>query len=247
MSKKHIRRPQKYVKPKDPTFKEWWAAQSEKKQKMYKIIAAAVAAVLLLWFVYAAFIHDDGSLKISNGAAVGAEENWLILEKDKKYYHIADVDTPEGYYVSDEDVAGTSVTEQAKPDTSFVFKPEDETNPIEYIYVKGIARSAEGMIENVYETFVGLASEGSITEVTDFDTVCGKAKTFTYAYGYEDQDNPGNMLYNQCKVTYLPAQDQDHCVLISVFHQPETADYLTEEELTAAMQLALNNIEMVEK
>lgn len=33
MSKKKIRRPQQYQKKPDPTFKEWWQAQTERTRK----------------------------------------------------------------------------------------------------------------------------------------------------------------------------------------------------------------------
>lgn len=251
MSKKHIKRPQKYVKPKDPTFKEWWAVQSEKTQKNIKIAAIAVAVAIVLAVIFYYGFYDDGSLKVKNGAAVNAQENWLILKRDggknSDYYHVANVNTPEGFVRTDEDVAGVSLSAQAQPDTEFVFRPEEGVSPVEYIYVKGISKSAQDMVDSVYDTFVGFAAEGTITEVIEFDTQWGKAKSFTYAYGYENEDVPGTMNYNQCKVSYVPSLQKDTCVLISVPYYPETEEYLTEEELMAATELALQNIEMVEK
>ena len=41
MSKKKIRRPQQYQKKPDPTFKEWWQAQTERTRK--SIICALIA------------------------------------------------------------------------------------------------------------------------------------------------------------------------------------------------------------
>ena len=52
MAKKKYKRHPKYVKPKDPTFKEWWDVQSEKTQKTLKIAAIAVAAVIVLSVIF---------------------------------------------------------------------------------------------------------------------------------------------------------------------------------------------------
>lgn len=250
MSKKNIKRPQKYVKPKDPTFKEWWAQQSEKTQKNLKIAAIAVAAVILLSVIFYYGFYDDGSLKVKNGAAVGTEENWLIVKKDggknSDYYHLANVNTPAGYDPSDENVAG--VSSAGEPiDNDFVFAPQEGVSVVDNIYIKAISMSAEDMVNNVYDTFASFAKEGTITEITTFDTTWGKAQSFTYAYGYEDEENPGTMRYNQSKVTYIPSLQKDACVLISVNYYPEEETYLTEEEITAVMETALANIEMIEK
>ena len=251
MSKKHIRRPQKYVKPKDPTFKEWWAQQSEKTQKNLKIAAIAVAAAILLSVIFYYGFYDDGSLKVKNGVAVDAQENWLIAEldggKNSDYYHVANVNTPEGYEPSDENVAGVSMSGDEPINNDFVFKPLEGVSPVDNIYVKAVSKDAKVMVNDVYDTFVGFASEGTITEVSEFETKWGAAQTFTYAYGYEDEDNPGTFNYCQSKVTYVPSQFKNVCVLISVNYYPETEEYLTEEEITAVMQAALDKIEMIEK
>lgn len=249
--KKNIKRPQKYVKPKDPTFKEWWGSQSEKTQKNLKIAAIAVAAVILLAVIFYYGFYDDGSLKVKNGAAVGTQENWLIVEKDggknSDYYHLANVNVPEGYVTSDEDVAGVPLSGTEPIDDGFVLVPQEGVSAIDNVYIKAISKSAADMMDSVYDTFVSFAKDGTITEISDHDTVWGAAKTFTYAYGYEDEENPGTMHYNQCKVTYIPSLQDDCCVLISVNHYPETETYLTEEELTAVMETVLAQIEMVEK
>ena len=251
MSKKHIRRPQKYVKPKDPTFKEWWNAQTEKTQKNLKIAAIAVAVAIVLAVIFYYGFYDDGSLKIKNGVAVDAQENWLLVAredgKNSEYYHLANVNTPAGYTSSEEDVAGVAISGEPKPDMDFVFRPEEGVSPVEYVYVKGISKSAQEMVDGVYDTFVSFASEGTITEVMDFDTQWGTGKSFTYAYGYEDEEVPGTMHYTQCKVSYIPSLQKNSCVLISVNYYPEVEEYLTEEELTAVMEYTLQNIEMVEK
>ena len=48
MSKKKIRRPQQYQKKPDPTFKEWWQAQTERTRKSIICALIALAAVIVL-------------------------------------------------------------------------------------------------------------------------------------------------------------------------------------------------------
>ena len=86
MSKKKIRRPQQYQKKPDPTFKEWWQAQTERTRKSIICALIALAAVIVLVVVWYYGFYDDGSLKIRNQAVVGAEDNWLIGKLDKGIY-----------------------------------------------------------------------------------------------------------------------------------------------------------------
>jgi len=249
MSKKHIRRPQKYVKPKDPTFKEWWAAQSEKKQHMYKIIAIAVVVAILLGVVYYYGIYDDGSLKIRKGEVVGKQDNWLIAElddgKNSDYYHIANVDTPEGYVRTDDNLAGIA-TGPDHHDTFFAFAPVDEASPIENIYVRAINKSVDSMTEDAYATFTGFAGDkGTISEITEIDTQHGKAKSFTYAYGYSNDELGETMRYTQSRVTYIPTDDKDVCVLISVIYYSDTEVYLENDVLEAEYEKAFAKLEIV--
>ena len=62
MSKKKIRRPQQYQKKPDPTFKEWWQAQTERTRKSIICALIALAAVIVLVVVWYYGFYDDGSL-----------------------------------------------------------------------------------------------------------------------------------------------------------------------------------------
>ena len=253
MSKKKIKRPQKYQKKPDPTFKEWWALQSEKTQKNLKIAAIAVLAVILALLVWYNFIYDDGSLKVSKDAIVGAEENWLISDlgkgKNSNYYKIATVDVPDGYVKSEEDVDGTYSEVQLR--TNFVFEPADETNPLEYVYVIGVNSTPQAMIDEIHGMFVGIVGEdGTISDKLDYETEKGTAKYFEYAYTYEEDNGMGVMeeKHNQCLVMYVPTGYKDTCVLISVQHLPETAEgFVDNADLMAAAEATLAKISYVEK
>jgi len=250
MSKKHIKRPQKYVKPKDPTFKEWWAVQSEKTQKTLKIAAIAVAAVILLSVIFYYGFYDDGSLKIKKGEVVGAEDSWLIVEKDggknSDYYHVANVSIPEGYTRNPESAAGVQLTGTSF-DNDFTLNPVDETAQLDNLYIRAINKSVDGMMDSVYETFTGMVGEdGNISEIGVFDTELGQAKYFTYSYSSEDPDTK-EMHYFQSYVCYIPSLQKDTCVLVSASYFPETEEYASEESLRAVVDLGISCVEMVKK
>ena len=250
MSKKNIKRPQKYVKPKDPTFKEWWAKQSEKTQKTLKAAAIAVVAVILLSVIFYYGFYDDGSLKVKSGEIVGAEDSWLILEKDggknSDYYHVANVTVPEGYTRNAESAAGVQVTGTSL-DNDFTLNPVDETMKLSNLYIRAINKSVDDMVASVYETFVGIVGEdGTISEIGTFDTELGQAKYFTYKYSAEDTEEQKTYYY-QCRVCYIPSLQKDVCVLVSASYFPETEDYATEESLAAVVDLGISCVEMVKK
>ena len=250
MSKKHIKRPQKYVKPKDPTFKEWWAVQSEKTQKTLKIAAIAVAAVILLSVIFYYGFYDDGSLKIKKGEVVGAADSWLIVEKDggknSDYYHVANVSIPEGYTRNPESAAGVQLTGTSF-DNDFTLNPVDETAQLDNLYIRAINKSVDGMMDSVYETFTGMVGEdGNISEIGAFDTELGQAKYFTYSYSSEDPDTK-EMHYFQSYVCYIPSLQKDTCVLVSASYFPETEEYASEESLRAVVDLGISCVEMVKK
>lgn len=253
MSKKKFKRPQKYVKPKDPTFKEWWAMQSEKKQKNLKIAAIAVVALIVLSVVFYYGIYDDGSLKIKNNAAVGKEDNWLIAEldggKNSDYYHLANVNLPEGYAVSETSASGTVLGATQPIDNDFTFNPVDETLPVDNLYVRGVSKDAVEMVESVHVTFSGISAEtGKITEIKTMDTVHGKAYYFLYDYSYENPDEGNKVEYSQSLVCYVPALRKNACVLVAVNNYPETAEgYAEEAVLLEAVNSAIAAIELVEK
>jgi len=251
MSKKKIRRPQKYVKPKDPTFKEWWAVQSEKTKKNLKIAAIAVVAVIVLAIIFYYGFYDDGSLKIRNDEVVGKQDNWLIIERDggknSDFYHLANVDAPEGYVVSAESAGGVAVG-GTQHDNDFTFEPVDEASPVSNVYVRGVNKSVDDMMESVYETFAGMVTEtGTISEVKTVDTVHGEGKYFVYNYSYENPEE-GKMEYNQAQVCYVPTLFKDVCLLVSVNVYPETEEgYADEATMLDVLNKTLAVVEMLEK
>lgn len=237
MSKKKIKRPQKYQKKADPTFKEWWAQQSAKTQWAIKGIAIAVVVVILALIVWYNFIYDDGSLKVRNDALVDAQDNWLVADlgdgKNSEYYKIATVDTPEGYVLSDEDVDGTSTAVDLR--TSFVFKPVDEDSPLNYVYVLGIAKTPQEMVEQAHNALGSMVGEdGSITDITDYKTEKGTARYFSYQMVYESEDGSGVMKYTQAMAFYMPTGYKGTSVLISVNCAPESAEGFVEENVLLA-------------
>lgn len=255
MSKKRIKRPQKYVKPKDPTFKEWWAVQSEKTQKNIKIAAIAVVAVIVLAIIFYYGFYDDGSLKIKNDEVVGKQDNWLIAEldggKNSDYYHIADVEIPEGYQMAAESAGGTLVSPITHHDNDFTFEPVDAASPITNVYVRAVAKSVDDMIESVHETFKGYVGEnGNISEVKTIDSPFGQGKGFTYDYAYEAADENGvtTQEFSQCSINYVPTQYKDVCLLVSVNVYPDSAEgYTDEATLAAAATAAFDAVTMIEK
>lgn len=252
MAKKKYKRHPKYVKPKDPTFKEWWAVQSEKTQKNLKIAAIAVAVVIVLSLIFYYGIYDDGSLKIRNGAAVGKQDNWLISEldggKNSDYYHIANVNVPEGMVISDES-ASAVVIGSTPIDNDFTFKPADETAPYTNVYVRGVAKSVDTMMDSVYGIFTSTAEEtGSISDVKTVDTPLGQGKYFVYDYTYENTEENNKVEYNQSMVCYVPTLKKNVCILVSVNNYPETEEgYADEAQLVEIFNKAVAAIELTEK
>jgi hypothetical protein len=256
MSKKKIRRPQSYQKKQDPTFKEWWRAQTERTRKsiIYALIALAAVIVLICVWYYA--IYDDGSLVIKDQAVVNKEDNWIIAEldsgKNSEYYKLGTVDAPDGYYLTDEDMTGTSST--VKYTTEFVYRPTDESGNT-MVCVKGVGKSVDGMIDYVYDSFASLveASEddaSSITEVTDLDTPSGKARYFIYTYSYESETDAGTTetKYTQYLVCYVPAYYKNSCVLVSVSINADSPDqFVANEVLETEMQKAIDAITITKK
>ena len=240
MSKKKIKRKQQYRKPKERTFKEWWNDQSAKAQKWYKI-GIALAAIIVLLIVWYYAIYDDGSLRVSHDAIVGAQDTWLILEGDKgknsKYYHVADVTVPEGFVVSAEGLGASSSSLR----TDFTF--DSETDSDVRLYVAPVSRTVDEMISQVYGSFTSMTAErGAITEVKE----AGNGnRYFTYHYAYDDEME--NTHYIQSLVYYTPAAQKGRCVLISANVYPETEEgYRDEADLLAIVQkVAAENLTLV--
>ena len=228
MSKKKIKRKQQYRKPKERTFKEWWNDQSAKAQKWYKIGAIALAAIIVLLIVWYYAIYDDGSLRVSHDAIVGAQDTWLILEGDKgknsKYYHVADVTVPEGFVVSAEGLGASSSSLR----TDFTF--DSETDSDVRLYVAPVSRTVDEMISQVYGSFTSMTAErGAITEVKE----AGNGNRY--------------FTYLQSLVYYTPAAQKGRCVLISANVYPETEEgYRDEADLLAIVQkVAAENLTLV--
>ena len=239
MSKKKIRRPQQYKKPKTRTLKEWWQDQTAESKKKMLYICIAVAAVIALVLIWYYGFYNDGSLKVRNNAAVGAGENWLIAQrsggKNSKYYHIADVGDVQDYTV----VEGSA---SSGPATSFSMNSGDYN-----LYISPVNSSAADMVDSVYPLFGQLVSEnGVLGEVKEQESPLGTAKYFSYQYASSAED--GTTTYNQSLVMYAPSSYKDTCILLSVSLAPESEEgYVTEEELLAEAVKGLNAITIVEK
>lgn len=245
MSKKKIRRPQQYQKKPDPTFKEWWQAQTERTRKSILCALIALAAVIVLVVVWYYGFYDDGSLKIRNQAVVGAEDNWLIGKLDKgknsEYYKLGTVETPDGYELTDEKLTGTSSTPNYK--TELVYKPLED-NGVSNLYITTVGRGVDDMIDDVYDTFSKMVTSdeenpGTISEVKELDTASGTARYFSCAYSRQNDTETGGTetKYFQCLLCYIPANVKNSCVLVSVNVYPDSAEgFLSEDVLVAEAQ-----------
>lgn len=243
MSKKKIRRPQQYKKKPDPTFKEWWQSLTERTRKSIIYALYAVAAVIVLIFVWYYAIYDDGSLKIKNSAVVGKEDNWLIVDrgsgKNSDYYKVGVAGVPEGYTLTDEAISSSASSYK----TEFVYRPAEE-NGVDTLYITGVSKSADDMIDSIYGTFQSMTTgdeehPGTISEVTDLSTPSGTARYFTYAYCYDNDTESGavEVRYSQSIVCYVPANYSDACVLVSVNVNGDSADvYLSDDAIFEELQ-----------
>ena len=245
MSKKKIKRKQAYKRPQDPTFKEWWQAQPEKNRKGLIRLGIILLAVIVLALVYYYGVYDDGSLRVSRGAIVGAQENWLIGErakgKNSAYYHIADVEAPEGFTRGEDAVMRS--TSSLRQDFTFY----DGGDPEIMLYVAPVNNDAASMLDSIYSTFAGMTAErGAITEVGTVETSLGTCQYFEYHYAFDDEDM--TELYSQALVCYAPSRYKDGCILVSANVTPATADgYYTTEELLSAVVSAIDRITLVTK
>lgn len=240
MSKKKIKRPQQYQKPKDRTLKEWWGDQTEDAKKKYKYICIAVAAVLALVLIWYYAIYDDGSLKVKDNAIVGAQENWLIGQrsggKNSDYYHLADVATPEGYEATGS--LGSSGTLR----TDFTYTKTTDKGDVS-LYVAPVSNSVSAMTSTIYGQFAAMAGEGgTISELLDYKD----AKYFVYTMEYDGEN--GAKTYHQSLVLYTPCAYSDACVLVSASITAETAEgYWANEDLLNEAAAALNGLTIVKK
>lgn len=241
MSKKKIKRPQQYKKPKDRTLKEWWQDQTEATKKKIMYICIAIVAVIALILIWYFGIYNDGSLKVKDNAAVGAQENWLIGQrsggKNSHYYHLADVTAPEGYELTSINLNGSS-----DPRTDFTYTATTDKGEAS-IYVAPVSSSVSDMISGIYASFSSMTAEnGSISEVKDYQD----AKYFTYTMEYAD--DAGATTYHQSLVLYTPANYKDTCILVSVSPVTDSAEsYWAEEDLLAEAAKTLDGITVAAK
>lgn len=240
MSKKKIKRPQQYKKPRTRTLKEWWqdqTAESKKKMLYICIAAAAVIALVLIWYYG---FYNDGSLKVRSGAAVGAQDNWLIAErshgKNSKYYHIADVADVEGYEYEAEK------SKTSSPSTTFMYENEEY-----HLFISPVNSGVDDMINSVYPLFGQMVGEnGTVGDVKELSCALGTARYFAYQNSNTAED--GTVSHNQSLVMYAPSDYKDTCILVSVSLAPETEEgYVTEEALVAEANKGLNAITVIKK
>ena len=106
-------------------------------------IVAAIALAILLFNL----LYDDGSLDMVDGVVQTENfENSVIAQArigdETKYFKVAEIGEIEGY---------TREREENSADANratFVFTPEDETSPIDYIRVSGGSLTPDGHMEN---------------------------------------------------------------------------------------------------
>ena len=106
-------------------------------------IVAAIALAILLFNL----LYDDGSLDVVDGVVQTENfENSVIAQArigdETKYFKVAEIGEIEGY---------TREREENSADANratFVFTPEDETSPIDYIRVSGGSLTPDGHMEN---------------------------------------------------------------------------------------------------
>ena len=106
-------------------------------------IVAAIALAILLFNL----LYDDGSLDMVDGVVQTENfENSVIAQArigdETKYFKVAEVGELEGY---------TREREENSADANlatFVYTPEDETSPIDYIRVSGGSLTPDGHMEN---------------------------------------------------------------------------------------------------
>lgn len=242
MSKKKrarkIKRPPQYKKPRTRTLKEWFDDQSQKTKRLMRYAATGVLSAALLIAVFFLFVYDDGSLPVRGGAIVGAQDNWIITDLGKrraKYYHLADIDTPEGYRLLEDSILSPPDTDSLA--TTFTFEPEDADAGISLVYIQGVAQSPDDMINAVYGTFQTQSStDGSISEAFSAPAVHGIERYFLYDQSYTNEET-GEVTYSQALVCYLPTPRRDTGLLVNVYISGDTAEcYLPLEDLRAVAE-----------
>ena len=111
------------------------------------IALVAIVAVIALAILLFNLLYDDGSLDMVDGVVQTENfENSVIAQArigdETKYFKVAEIGEIEGY---------TREREENSADANratFVFTPEDETSPIDYIRVSGGSLTPDGHMEN---------------------------------------------------------------------------------------------------
>ncbi len=241
MSKKKIRRPQQYKKPRERTFKEWWGDQKESTRKSIIWGCVAVLAVIVLLLVYYYGIYDDGSLKVKNNTVVGLQDNWLVGQrssgKNSKYYHIADVAQPEGFEL----VANTANTGTTQ-NLSYAREEDNIT-----LNLTAVNSSVNDIVENVYQRMASLVGEnGEITEVSDVQSVLGAGKYFSYVSSFDNED--GTTQHYKALVMYVPSSYDDSCILVSVNSSDFDKEKLVADDVMMDVAIkALDGVSLIAK
>ena len=111
------------------------------------IALVAIVAVIALAILLFNLLYDDGSLDVVDGVVQTENfDNSVIVQDhigdETKYFKVAEIGELEGY---------TREREENSADANratFVFTPEDETSPIDYIRVSGGSLTPDGHMEN---------------------------------------------------------------------------------------------------
>ena len=106
-------------------------------------IVAAIALAILLFNL----LYDDGSLDMVDGVVQTENfDNSVIVQDhigdETKYFKVAEVGELEGYTREREENSANANL------ATFVYTPEDETSPIDYIRVSGGSLTPDGHMEN---------------------------------------------------------------------------------------------------
>ncbi|MBQ7454972.1 MAG: hypothetical protein IJS53_00895 [Clostridia bacterium] len=244
MSKKKIRRKQAYKRKEKHPFKDWWKGLSPKKLKTIGLSCLAVLAVAALVAVCWFCIRDDGSLKLENGAAVGAQENWLVGErakgKNSAFYHFADVATPAGYTKGTASLNGIETTVR----TDFSFAKEDGENWS--IYISPVYANAKDMAEDRQARIVQqLSGEGTVSAVEQYKSALGTTWYYTYSY-VSTEPSDGAQAFLQAIVSYTPTAYRDAAILVRVGRTADAEDDLAgSDALLAELEKALAAVTLI--
>lgn len=161
-------------------------------------------------------VLNDGSLKVRNNSIVGIQDNWLVGIRDNgkysAYYHLADVDVPDGYKKKSENPSDLI--------QSFIL-----TNGNIEILIASVASNVNDIVNTVYHAFSSFVADGGfISEIKDYKCDYGICKSFYYNLHYIDENNVNK--YYISSLLYIPCYYNDCCILISATSEDEKKDKL---------------------